>query len=424
MYALVRCQYEPLLRSLAGVTVKACTPKQEKNTSFFEVELSETILYPEGGGQPFDLGTLKGEIDSIAVTAVYHTADGRVAHKTDKPLEVGTQVEVHVDWTRRFDHMQQHSAQHLLSAIAFRRFGWATHSWWLASAPEPCHIEFTTERVSDEELQQFENEANQLIREAHAMNVRYYQTEAEYESGLDSTGLVIRKKAAAVEPAEEAGPAAPGVAIRVMEIEGVDFNKCGGTHLSNTAQLQLVKLVSTAKSRANTRIFFVAGERALNTFDSAFQTCKNVGALMACGQDKFVDNIKRMQTDSRDTSKLLSARNEELCALLAEKLVSSTSSDQPIVSFREGAALSFLSTLAEAIQPLNKAALPLLLMGSQEFLVNGPEALVTTHGPAVAKALGAKAGGRKGVMQGKAPVPFSQEQRDEAIRVLSDAMRA
>jgi misacylated tRNA(Ala) deacylase len=152
LHQLVRCQFEPFLRSLPSVAVKSCTPQTEKKQTFFEVELAETILFPEGGGQPWDTGTVLAELplpeftccmstphqsfdfttsahtpgllNDVPVSAVYHTKDGRVAHRTASALEVGASVSVHVDWPRRFDHMQQHSAQHLLSALAFRRFGW------------------------------------------------------------------------------------------------------------------------------------------------------------------------------------------------------------------------------------------------------------------------------------------------------------
>jgi Ser-tRNA(Ala) deacylase AlaX len=130
-----------------SATVKSCLEKNDKKLGkFYEVECDETILFPEGGGQPTDFGTL----NDIPVSNVYHTSDGRVAHRTAAPIQVGTTVQMAVDWTRRFDHMQQHSCQHLLSALAFRRFGWITHSWWLSSWPEPCHIEFGTSIIKDE----------------------------------------------------------------------------------------------------------------------------------------------------------------------------------------------------------------------------------------------------------------------------------
>ena len=94
MHALVRCQFEPLLRRLPAV-VKACTQKQEKKTTFFELEFDETILFPEGGGQPTDQGRLFAE-DTAAelahITAVYHADDGRVAHRADKAVETGARV--------------------------------------------------------------------------------------------------------------------------------------------------------------------------------------------------------------------------------------------------------------------------------------------------------------------------------------------
>lgn len=144
---------------------------------------------------------------------------------------------------------------------------------------------------------------------------------------------------------------------------------------------------------------------------------------MSTTQDKFADRVLALQTELRDVSKTLALRNEELCTLLAQKLVSSVEVGQPLFASREDAALPFLSVLADACQAAN-SAVPLLLCGASEFLCRGPESLIDAHGKKVASALGAKAGGRKGVLQGKSATPFTREQRDEAVRVLAEAMRA
>ncbi|MGB6642158.1 MAG: alanyl-tRNA editing protein, partial [Thermoanaerobaculia bacterium] len=179
--------------------------------------LDNTILYPEGGGQPSDRGRL-GEVEVVEVQAT----EGHLRHYLASPVATGPAT-LELDWERRYDHMQQHTAQHLLSSISLGRFGWNTRSFHIG--PETSDIELDIEPPAARELEALEEEVAGAVVAAHPITCRRV-TREEYEKlDVRSRGL----------PAGHTGD------IRLVEIEGVDLNTCGGTHLASTAEVEAVK---------------------------------------------------------------------------------------------------------------------------------------------------------------------------------------
>ncbi len=200
--------------------------------------LADTILYPEGGGQPSDRGVL-GETPVLDVRS---GPDG-IRHYLAAPVAEGP-VRLRLDWDRRFDHMQQHTAQHLLTAVAQDRFRWETTAFHLGE--RVSDIELKAPKLPPEGLRALEDAVAAEIRAARPVTARRVPPEEVARLPVRTRGL----------PEGHVGD------VRLVEIEGLDLNTCGGTHLASTAEIELVALVSTEAIRGGTRLFFAAGGRA------------------------------------------------------------------------------------------------------------------------------------------------------------------
>jgi len=201
------------------------------------VILDRTAFYPTSGGQPFDTGRLGG----AAVLDVSEDDSGEILHTTDRAIPLGP-VHGSIDWPRRFDHMQQHTGQHLLSAIFVSLFGYATVSFHLGR--DISAIDLAAPGVSPEQLAAAEQRVNQLIFEDRPVTVRFSTRE-------ELTAAGVRKEV------QREG------LLRAIEIEGVEMNPCGGTHVARTGQIGLMLLRKCEKQKGNWRVEFVCGNRAL-----------------------------------------------------------------------------------------------------------------------------------------------------------------
>ncbi|WP_040948248.1 alanyl-tRNA editing protein [Gorillibacterium massiliense] len=200
------------------------------------VLLAQTAFYPHGGGQPCDTGTIGGEpvLDVI-------TEEGEVLHKVAQLPGAGTQ-ECRIDWSRRYDHMQQHSGQHLLSAICRNLFGAMTVSFHLGA--DTCTIDVEKPDLTIDELEKLEIAVNQHIYTNHAIRSTFVSAE-------EAANLELVKQPKVTDR------------IRIVEMENVEHNACGGTHVCSTGELGMIKLLRTEKMKGNTRIHFKCGARAL-----------------------------------------------------------------------------------------------------------------------------------------------------------------
>ena len=169
--------------------------------------------------------------------------DGAIRHVLASPVAPGP-ADLRLDWERRFDHMQQHTGQHLLSAVAQDRFGWATTAFHLG--PDVSDVELAAPSLPAADLARLEEAVAAEIRAARAVVPRRVPLEEFRALPVRSRGL----------PEGFTGD------VRLVEIAGVDLNTCGGTHLSNTAEIELVALLGTEALRGGTRVFFAAGGRA------------------------------------------------------------------------------------------------------------------------------------------------------------------
>jgi alanyl-tRNA synthetase len=262
------------------------------------IYLDRTAFYPTSGGQPHDLGTLGGE----AVIEVMDDGE-RIAHITAAPLALSsTPAKAVVDWSRRYDHMQQHTGQHLLSAVFVERFGYQTLSFHMGS--EVSTIELGTPELSEARLDEALRQANRIANEGRPVHVRF-------EDAADAAGL--RK------PSERSGT------LRIVEIDGLDRSACGGTHVRSSSETAPLLIRKVEKIRGNVRVEFVCGERAVARAQQDFRLLSDLARQNATPIDKLPENLAalrlRLTAAEKDRQRLsveLARRDgEELYATIA-----------------------------------------------------------------------------------------------------------
>jgi len=222
------------------------------------VYLDQSAFYPTSGGQPFDLGSIAG----VAVVEVVDEGD-RIAHRLATPLTAGEEVTGRIDWDRRFDHMQQHSGQHLISAVFEELFGLRTVSFHLGA--ESATIDLEGGPVDSGTLVRAEQRANQLIYENRPLDVRF-------EDAKEAQGL---RKAS-----ERQGM------LRIVSIEGLDRSACGGTHVRATGEIGVILLRKVEKIRQSARVEFVCGDRAVKRARADYEALTKVSQVFSAALDE------------------------------------------------------------------------------------------------------------------------------------------
>ena len=228
-----RLYYEDVYKKEFTATVVECR-EQKKG---YAVILDESAFYPEGGGQPSDVGTL----GDVKVTEV-HEKDGELLHYTDKALEVGAKVEGKIDWVRRFDLMQQHSGEHMVSGIIHEKYGYDNVGFHMGSDVITVDL---NGMLDDAQLAEIEREVNERVWEDKEVKITYPDAEElktiDYRSKKELTGQV-----------------------RIVTFPGVDVCACCGTHVTHTGEIGMVKLLSVVKFHDGIRMEMICGKRVLD----------------------------------------------------------------------------------------------------------------------------------------------------------------
>ena len=204
--------------------------------------LEKTAFYPTGGGQPHDTGTING----VYVYDV-EEAEGEIRHFIEERLEVDSECVGELDWERRFDHMQQHAGQHILSAAFEQVCGYQTVSFHLGK--ETCTIDLHTGALREEVAFQAEQLANQLILENRPI-------EAKWVTQEELSQYSLRKDLSVSEN------------IRLVIIPDFDYNGCGGTHPESTGKVSSIKILHWEKQKGHARLHFVCGNRVMKNLCS------------------------------------------------------------------------------------------------------------------------------------------------------------
>jgi len=324
--ATKRIYYDDAFVREFAAEVLACEEQAGNAGKRWRVLLDRTALYPASGGQPDD----RGKIGAAAVVEIVDEGE-RIAHFVDAPLNLGP-VKAEVDWTRRFDHMQQHTGQHLLSAVLQTKFGLETVSFHLGE--EICTIDLRGTEPSTGSLFAAEQAANEVIFEDRPVKILYATRE-------ELRGLGVRKEV------EREGT------LRVIEIEGADLQPCGGTHVARTGQIGMVQLRRCTKIRQDWRLEFLCGERVARAARADYETRRGIAERLKCSAEEVAGAVEKALAEREASFKLAKARGERLAELEAEKIVRETPVGdrgiRVVARVIEGVEASFVLMLAPAI---------------------------------------------------------------------------
>ena len=320
----------------------ACTPAG----AHFEVVLAATVFYPTSGGQPHDTGTLGGR----RVLDVVDREDTGVVHVVDGPLEVGAVVAGAIDWPRRFDHMQQHTGQHVLSAAFDRLFGVRTESFHMGAAASSIDL---ARGVSATELAQAENEANRIVWEDRMVHIRFASAE-------EAAALPLRKESLRTGP------------LRLIDIENFDLSACGGTHVARTGAIGIIAIGGAEKFRGGSRVEFLCGGRALDRFRLWRDALAATQLHLSVAPDEMAAAIERMQADAKAQQKIQRGMQDQLAAHEAQGLIAKGT--------RAGARL----VIVEAIEGWDAQGLKAMAVAAAGIDPAAASALFTTPAPALA----------------------------------------
>ncbi|MGB7600293.1 MAG: DHHA1 domain-containing protein [Candidatus Sulfotelmatobacter sp.] len=357
--------------------------------------LDRTAFYPTSGGQIHDTGWLTSEnSEKIRVTEVADSEGGHVVHYLEAPLknaQAGTRLHGEIDAARRRDHMQQHSAQHVLSAAFVQLFNLHTVSFHMAD--DYCSIDLDTPSLTQDQVESAERLANEIVLENRPVDIRFVTRD-------EAASLGLRK----LPPAERDQ-------LRLIDIHDFDLSACGGTHVNYTGQIAGILLRKTEKVRQGYRVEFVAGMRAVKTARRDLFTLTETAALFS----SHIYDVPEHARKALDEIKVLRKQHEQLQDDLASAQAAALLSETPesngrkiiVHTFRD-CDLTYLKLLAQKITRQSAAVITLLGAESpQAALVFAQSAGQPYDMNALLKqtlaAVGGRGGGSKDLAQGGAP---------------------
>ncbi len=361
--------------------------------------LNRTAFYPTSGGQIHDTGYITpadASLDSarFRVTEVADTEDGHIVHYLEAPLkdiQPGTRVRGRVDPDRRRDHMQQHSAQHVLSAAFVRLYDISTVSFHMAA--DYCSIDLDTPTLTLAQVESAERLANVIVAENRRVEISYVTRD-------EAANLGLRK-----------APAAERDQLRLIDIRDFDLSACGGTHVAHTGQIAGVLLRKFEKVRQGYRVEFVAGQRAVATARRDFSALTETAALFSSHIYDVSAQARKSLDEIRSLRKQLEQSHAELAAAQATTLLAQTPETRGrklIVHTFADRDLNFLKLVAQQVTRKSSAAIALLAASSpQPALVFAQSAGQPHDMAALLKqtitSQGGRGGGSKDLAQGGLP---------------------
>ncbi len=280
-----------------------------------QLSLNRTAFYPTSGGQPFDTGLVSAISQGatalqIPVEQVEEDEDGTVWHFVSEPLAVGTHVEGQIDWERRFDHMQQHTGQHLLSAVFLRELQAPTVSFHLGETTST--IDLACGPPARHSIERVERMANQIIGEDRPVTTRF--------ASRDEAEAMLRAGELRKLPDREG-------TIRLIEIANCDRNACGGTHVRSTGQIGGLLVRSVEKVSRGVRIEFVCGLRAVRAARTDVAVLSETAALLSTGATELPAAVERLLSEGKAHTRERQKLREELAVFQATTLAADVSID-------------------------------------------------------------------------------------------------
>jgi alanyl-tRNA synthetase len=261
------------------------------------VVLDQTCFYPESGGQPSDRGTLN-EIKVLGV----REEDSKIIHLLENDISA-VKVKGKIDWQTRFDFMQQHAGQHILSQCFYELYQAQTLSFHLGEIASTVEIDLR--KVSEEEVERVEARANEIVFQNR--EIKCYFVPEEKVSGVP-----LRK------PPKKEG------LIRVVEVADFDYSACGGTHPSKTGEIGLIKVLKWDKIRDNVRFEFVCGQRVLKDYGRKNKNLRELSNILTVSDQEALASVEKLQSDLKSQKREIRKMQERISQYEAQEIIQNT----------------------------------------------------------------------------------------------------
>ena len=377
-----RLYYDNAYLTTFTAQVLDCRPNGEA----FDVLLDQSAFYPTSGGQPFDTGTL----GNARVTDV-NVADGLVWHTVTQPLAVGETVRGEIDWPRRFDHMQQHAADHMIASALHRLMGGVTIGLHISADVSTIDVAMPegATRITPEDVRRIEADVNERVQ-------RDVPIRCWFPDKAELAALPLRKAPTVEEH------------VRIVAIGTDEMVACGGTHPATAGQLGLVKIVSVTPARGKMRVAFLAGQRALADYERCAGAAHAASALLSTGVENLTASVAALQEKLRQAEYELNCLRREQLLSRAEQMIAEAETlpdgTRLVARFVEADAALLRDLASRLIESPGVIALLGTMNGAQAMYVFGRSADVQRDMGALlrdsAKPLGGKGGGRPDFAQG------------------------
>ena len=361
---------DPYLR-----TFDATIERVESRDARWLVTLDRTAFYPTTGGQPFDTGTL----GDFRVVDVVDEDDGSITHVVsgvNQGPTPGAVIHGEIDWPRRFDHMQQHTGQHVLSAAIVRVCHAKTVSFHLGAAGSTIDLE---RELSAAEIASAETEANRVVWENRPVSIRFVSAE-------EAATLPLRK-----EPVR-------GGTLRLIEVEDFDLSACGGTHVAQSGAIGMIAVAAWERFKGGQRIEFLCGGRALTRFHTLRDTAAAGVHLLSVLPEEIPSAVERLQGEVKDQRRAIVALRSELAKFRAAEFAASAerAGEIALVLRAVDADANGLKALASAVTALPGYFVLLASTSRPALVVAARSAGVAASAQQMIATLTARFGGRGG----------------------------
>lgn len=277
----------------ALTTCQAKVMECRQNKKGYEIRLDRTVFYPEGGGQPYDTGTL----NQVQVFEV-HEKDGEVWHYTKEPMEEGCQVTAQIDWNRRLDLMQQHSGEHIVSGMIHEKYGFNNIGFHLGA--DTITIDFDGE-IPEEELREIELAANRYVWENHPLEISWPTPEElkvlPYRSKKELTG-----------------------AVRIVTWPGADMCACCGVHVKYSGEIGQIVLISSQRAKGGVRIEMMCGARTLAYTNQLKEQNRKISNLLSAKWNETSRAVEKLFEEYQQTKfRMVGMELEKISRIAEEK---------------------------------------------------------------------------------------------------------
>ncbi|BBF41835.1 alanyl-tRNA synthetase family protein [Lachnospiraceae bacterium KM106-2] len=297
--------YENAYEKECRATVVGC----EKKESGYEIILDQTIFYPEGGGQPSDIGTLKLENGEVLQVSYVFEKGEDVCHVTDGFVSAGSQVTCLIDWKRRYHNMQQHSGEHILSGLIHERFGYDNVGFHMGT--DMVTVDFNGV-IPEKDLKELEARANEIIYENSLTKVTYPSKEEldslEYRSKKELTGQV-----------------------RIVGFDHADICACCGTHVKRTGEIGVIKVLSSMNYKGGTRFFMLSGEEAYQDYVNKNESLLTLSRKLSAKPELVVEAVDKLQQELKEKKEQMNTLYQQLFTSKAAAIT-----DKKVILFEEG----------------------------------------------------------------------------------------